>query len=149
MEAFVRQALDVLTTGTGSGKSLAYIVPIVDHVLKRGSGKGIQAIVVYPMNALANSQQGELRKFLQFGFGEGREPVTFARYTGQEDPDERKAILRNPPDILLTNYVMLELILTRPHEVESLVKSAKGLQFFVLDELHTYRGQQGADVGML
>ena len=42
----------VLTTGTGSGKSLSYIVPIVDHVLRRGSGKGIQAIVVYPMNAL-------------------------------------------------------------------------------------------------
>ena len=45
----------VLTTGTGSGKSLSYIIPIVNHVLKRGSGKGIQAIVVYPMNALANS----------------------------------------------------------------------------------------------
>ncbi len=46
----------VLTTGTGSGKSLSYIVPIVDHVLRRGPGKGIQAIVVYPMNSLANSQ---------------------------------------------------------------------------------------------
>ena len=45
----------VLTTGTGSGKSLAYIVPIVDHVLRKGPGKGIQAIIVYPMNALANS----------------------------------------------------------------------------------------------
>lgn len=57
----------VLTTGTGSGKSLAYIVPIVDHVLRHGSGRGIQAIVVYPMNALANSQFGELQKFLQLG----------------------------------------------------------------------------------
>ena len=46
----------VLTTGTGSGKSLTYIVPIVDHVLRTGSGNGIKAIVVYPMNALANSQ---------------------------------------------------------------------------------------------
>src|SRR5438876_6142743 len=54
----------VLTSGTGSGKSLAYIVPIVDHVLRSGSGRGIQAIVVYPMNALANSQDDELRKFL-------------------------------------------------------------------------------------
>src|SRR5262249_30410467 len=53
----------VLTSGTGSGKSLTYIVPIVDHVLRRGSGKGIQAIVVYPMNALANSQHEELSKF--------------------------------------------------------------------------------------
>ncbi|MFN6191134.1 MAG: DEAD/DEAH box helicase, partial [Planctomycetia bacterium] len=54
----------VLTTGTGSGKSLSYILPIVDHVLRNGSGRGIQAIVVYPMNALANSQLGELAKFL-------------------------------------------------------------------------------------
>jgi len=54
----------VLTTGTGSGKSLTYIIPIVDHVLRRGPGRGIQAIVVYPMNALANSQYGELTKFL-------------------------------------------------------------------------------------
>ena len=50
----------VLTTGTGSGKSLAYIVPIVDYVLKQGSGKGIRAIIIYPMNALAHSQYGEL-----------------------------------------------------------------------------------------
>ena len=57
----------VLTTGTGSGKSLAYIVPIVDHVVRNGSGRGIQAIVVYPMNALANSQLGELEKFLAVG----------------------------------------------------------------------------------
>jgi hypothetical protein len=57
----------VLTTGTGSGKSLAYIVPIIDHVLRNGSGRGIQALVVYPMNALANSQLGELEKFLSIG----------------------------------------------------------------------------------
>ena len=61
----------VLTTGTGSGKSLSYIVPIVDHVLRRGSGKGIQAIIVYPMNALANSQMGELEKFLRRGYPAG------------------------------------------------------------------------------
>ena len=58
----------VLTTGTASGKSLAYIVPIVNHVLRRGSGQGIQAIIVYPMNALVNSQSNELKKFVQFGY---------------------------------------------------------------------------------
>ncbi len=138
----------VLTTGTGSGKSLSYIVPIVDHVLRRGSGRGIQAIIVYPMNALANSQLGELEKFLGLGYPEGQPPVTFARYTGQDDLKRREEITKDPPDILLTNYVMLELILTRPFEA-SLVRSAKGLQFLVFDELHTYRGRQGADVAML
>ncbi len=138
----------VLTTGTGSGKSLAYIIPIVDHVLRRGPGGGVQAIVVYPMNALANSQKLELEKFLQLGYPDGKGPVTFRRYTGQEKEEERNDILAHPPDIILTNYVMLELILTRPIE-SRLVQAARGLRFLVLDELHTYRGRQGADVAML
>ncbi len=145
----------VLTTGTGSGKSLAYIVPIVDAVLRARDANGgqrrpgVKAIVVYPMNALANSQVGELEKFLRFGYAEGDEPLTFARYTGQESPDERRRILAEPPDILLTNYVMLELVLTRPDERKHLVRAARGLQFLALDELHTYRGRQGADVALL
>jgi ATP-dependent helicase YprA (DUF1998 family)/very-short-patch-repair endonuclease len=139
----------VLTTGTGSGKSLAYIVPIVDHVLKIGSGKGIQAIVVYPMNALANSQAGELEKFLSFGPWAGANPVTFRRYTGQESDEDRQEIYASPPDILLTNYVMLEYILTRPVERKKIIAAAQGLRFLVLDELHTYRGRQGADVALL
>jgi len=138
----------VLTTGTGSGKSLAYIIPIVNHVLRHGSGQGIQAIIVYPMNALANSQVGELDKFINFGYPDQRGPVTFKRYTGQESDDEKNEIVANPPDILLTNYVMLELILTRPQEA-NLIRAARGLKFLVLDELHTYRGRQGADVAML
>lgn len=138
----------VLTTGTGSGKSLAYIVPIVDAILRGPRRQGIKAIVVYPMNALANSQEQELEKFLNFGHPDGRGPVTFRRYTGQENDVERREIVGNPPDILLTNYVMLELILTRTDE-QPLVKAAKGLQFLVLDELHTYRGRQGADVALL
>jgi len=138
----------VLTTGTGSGKSLSYIVPIVDFVLRSSPGRGIKAIVIYPMNALANSQFGELEKFLCFGYPDGRGPVTFNKYTGQETEEERKQIIANPPDILLTNYVMLELLLTRPQE-KPLIESAKNLRFLVLDELHTYRGRQGADVAML
>lgn len=148
----IRVALEghnyVLSTGTGSGKSLAYMVPIVDFALRHRDRKGIKAIVVYPMNALANSQRGELEKFLKQGFPEGQHPVTFERYTGQEKEEERHAIWANPPDILLTNYVMLELILTRPDE-QPLIRAAQGLRFLVLDELHTYRGRQGADVALL
>ena len=134
----------VLTTGTGSGKSLAYILPIVDHTLKSGSGKGIRAIVVYPMNALANSQKGELEKFLKDGFPEGQSPVTFATYTGQEKLDERLKIQASPPDILLTNYVMLEYILTR-REDQAVVRALGSLRFLGLDELHheRERGRRG------
>ena len=138
----------ILTSGTGSGKSLTYIIPIVDHILQQGSGKGIQAIVVYPMNALANSQDEELSKFILRGYPDGTAPVTFARYTGQEKGEIRENIRKNPPDILLTNYMMLELLLTRREDKE-LVSSAQGLRYLVFDELHTYRGRQGADVALL
>lgn len=144
-EIAYRRESYVLTTGTGSGKSMSYIVPIVDRVLREGSGKGVRAIIVYPMNALANSQRNELEKFL----GKTNQKVTFARYTGQENREEREQTLASPPDILLTNYVMLELMLTRPNERKRLINSAEALSFLVLDELHTYRGRQGADVAML
>ncbi|SEF56248.1 ATP-dependent helicase YprA, contains C-terminal metal-binding DUF1998 domain [Saccharopolyspora kobensis] len=158
-----REAIDVaasgesyvLTTGTGSGKSLSYIAPIVNSVLKsreqegKDAPKRVRAIIVYPMNALANSQLNELKKYLVDGYGEGREPVTFARYTGQEGDERRREIQKNPPDILLTNYVMLELMLTRPDDRRSLIRMASGLEFLVFDELHTYRGRQGADVALL
>jgi ATP-dependent helicase YprA (DUF1998 family) len=141
----------VVTTGTGSGKSLCFFIPIVDAVVKAkraGEGARTRAVIVYPMNALANSQQEELKKFLL-----GRDhpvPVTFARYTGQETSDERQLIRNNPPDILLTNFMMLELLMTRQSDLDrQVIENCRGLKFVVLDELHTYRGRQGADVAML
>ena len=143
----------IITSGTGSGKSLGYIIPIVNKVLKaREIGdqeKRIRAIVIYPMNALCNSQLEELQKYLGLGYPDGPK-VTFARYTGQESPNERENIKNNPPDILLTNYVMLEYILTRQEPLDQkIINDSKGLDFLVLDELHTYRGRQGADVALL
>ena len=75
---------------------------------------------------------------------------TFARYTGQESQDERERISEAKPDILLTNFMMLELLMTRQNELDrAVIANAHGLDFIVLDELHTYRGRQGADVAML
>jgi hypothetical protein len=91
----------------------------------------------------------ELEKFLHLGFPKDRPPVTFALYTGQEDEEEKEKIRSAPPDILLTNFVMLELLLTRPRERKTLIEAARDLRFLVLDELHTYRGRQGADVALL
>ena len=141
----------VVTTGTGSGKSLCFFIPIIDCVLKqkrRGEGRRTRAIVIYPMNALANSQQEELDKYLKNVHGE--RPVTFARYTGQDPEEERRRIAENPPDILLTNFMMLELLMTRQDELDRrVIGNCAGLNFLVLDELHTYRGRQGADVALL
>lgn len=136
-----------VTTGTGSGKSLAFFIPIVDAILRAKAEDPkprTRAIIIYPMNALANSQVEELKKFLKDG------SVTFARYTGQEGSEERERIRNNPPDILLTNFMMLELLMTRQTELDkTVIKNCHGLRFLVLDELHTYRGRQGADVAML
>ena len=141
----------VVTTGTGSGKSLCFFIPIVNAVLadkRRGSSRRTRAIIIYPMNALANSQLEELDKFM--GNVPGEKPVTFARYTGQEDTEERRRIADNPPDILLTNFMMLELLMTRQDDIDRRVMgNCAGLRFLVLDELHTYRGRQGADVALL
>ena len=135
----------VMTTGTGSGKSLCYIGPVIDEVVRRGSGNGIKALVIYPMNALVNSQKQELEKFLSTP---NAPKVTFDQYTGQESEERKQEILANPPDILLTNYVMLELMLTRPKE-RVLIEALQDIRYLVLDELHTYRGRQGADVALL
>ena len=142
----------VVTTGTGSGKSLAFFIPIVDRILKvreADSTPRTRAIIIYPMNALANSQAEEIGKFMENVGPNGGGP-TFARYTGQESASERQALAANPPDILLTNFMMLELILTRYEDVDRrVVDHCQGLEFLVMDELHTYRGRQGADVAML
>lgn len=141
----------VVTTGTGSGKSLCFFIPIIDHVLreKRKNPRArTRAIIIYPMNALANSQLEELDKYV--GNVPGQAQVTFARYTGQESAERRQAIAANPPDILLTNFMMLELLMTRQDEVDRrVIDNCVGLRFLVLDELHTYRGRQGADVAFL
>ncbi|WP_295927882.1 DEAD/DEAH box helicase [uncultured Akkermansia sp.] len=141
----------VVTTGTGSGKSLTFIIPIIDAVLKardQDTMPRTRAIIIYPMNALANSQREEFEKFLHNAKDAG---ITIGRYTGQEKPEERKELADNPPDVLLTNYMMLEYLLTRSAEDtdRKVIDNCKNLSFLVLDELHTYRGRQGADVALL
>ncbi|PAW70199.1 MAG: DEAD/DEAH box helicase [Opitutia bacterium Tous-C5TDCM] len=142
----------VVTTGTGSGKSLAFFVPIFDRILREKASDPTprtRAIIIYPMNALANSQLEEVRKFLD-NLGATPGQLTVERYTGQEETSTRERIAANPPDILLTNFMMLELILTRYEKVDrDVVEHCAGLRFLVLDELHTYRGRQGADVALL
>lgn len=141
----------VVTSGTGSGKSLTYISTIFNSLFKNPNKPGIKAIIVYPLNALINSQEAALAGF-QDNFRKrtgGELPFTFAKYTGQEKQEDREKVIANPPDILLTNYMMLELLMVRKAD-ESLRNSfLQNIQFLVYDELHVYKGRQGADVSLL
>ncbi len=138
----------VVTTGTGSGKSMTYLIPIVDAIFRGDPAKHtVRAVIVYPMNALINSQLDALNRFRDTNWPDS--PVRFARYTGQDSAEARDAIYREPPHILLTNYVMLEYMLVRPAERPLVERMVEDFQFLVMDELHTYRGRQGADVAML
>ncbi|GBD31897.1 hypothetical protein HRbin33_00858 [bacterium HR33] len=155
-EEAIRKALAgesfVVTSGTGSGKSFCYFLPIADSLVRRpDTGGRVAALVVYPMNALVNSQFQALSALKErYERALGRPfPVTFARYTGETTDEERAALRGHPPQVLLTNYVMAELLLVRPEDQQFLDRAGGGLRFLVFDELHTYRGRQGADVAML
>lgn len=168
----------VVTSGTGSGKSLTFLATIFDKLLRQGTEKkkGVKAILVYPMNALINSQEEEIKKYelnylksqlpaetkipadkttpdeqIEFlkSITSKRFPFSYAKYTGQEDFETRNRIKTEVPDIILTNYMMLELIMTRQSEQWMRDSMSTNLQFLVFDELHTYRGRQGSDVSML
>lgn len=150
----------VLTTGTGSGKTEAFFVPVIDHVLraKRRGITGTKAIFLYPMNALANDQAKRLAEIITT-YPE-LAGVTAGIYTGQNVKirtkvsadsliTDRDVLRSDPPDILLTNYKMLDQLLLRKTDSKIWELSAKSLQYLVLDEFHTYDGAQGTDVAML
>ena len=150
----------IVTTGTGSGKTEAFLHPILDHVLRaRAEGHpGVKALILYPMNALADDQAGRLTRLIT------EDPalagVRAGLYTGDTDggrtmvtPEglitHRKILREDPPDILLTNYKMLDMLLLRHDDQRIWESSARTLQYLVLDEFHTYDGAQGTDVAML
>lgn len=141
----------VVTSGTGSGKSLIFLATIFDYLLKNKTKKGIHAVIVYPMNALINSQTEEIKKFAEnYNKATGNPfPFKYAQYTGQEGQDVREQVKKDLPDIILTNYMMLELILTRSQENTIRNSIYDNLKYLVFDELHTYRGRQGSDVALL
>lgn len=152
----------LIATGTGSGKTECFLLPILDDAIKN-PGPGIRSIIVYPMNALANDQLERLSQMLRHFSGD---EVTFGRYTGetpwhQEEASKkypnheaipcerftREEIRENPPHILLTNFAMLEYLLIRPKDSDIFAQNR--LKYIVLDEAHTYRGAQGIEVALL
>jgi len=166
----------VVATGTGSGKTEAFLYPILLHLYREFTKEeltpGVRALVLYPMNALANDQRERLgvicRDLEKYG---SPFSFTFGQYTGgtPEDANDRyrnarshldekfpgELVLRTdmrktPPHILLTNYSMLEYLLLRPEDSELFDNGrASWWTFLVLDEAHQYRGSKGIEMGML
>jgi len=170
----------IIATGTGSGKTEGFLLPIIDECLKardRGETRGPLALLIYPMNALVNDQLERLRRLL------AGTQITFGRYTGETPENEenvprfdeprpynekdllkaqkpgtplplpweecfsRKEILERRPQILLTNYSMLEYLLLRHKDIELFLEAP--LKFIVLDEIHTHTGSRGSEIACL
>ena len=164
----------IVTTGTGSGKTECFIIPIINHLLREAEHEalspGVRAILIYPMNALANDQMKRLRNLLK-----NYPDITFGVYNSSTKQHEQEGIIeygkvykdtngypmkplkneiisrdqmqKTPPHILVTNYAMLEYMMLRP--MDDLVFSGAQLRFLVLDEAHIYRGTTGMETSLL
>lgn len=171
----IKKALEkknyIVVTGTGSGKTECFLLPIINDILEEfsnsGHKPGVRAMILYPMNALANDQLKRLRTLLE------RTDITFGRYTGDtlekqsdaalawkaDNPGakrlkneiiSREQIRRTPPNILLTNYSMLEYLLLRPQDAP-LFEGAFGSSWrhIAIDEAHIYSGALGTEIAYL
>ena len=150
----------LVATGTGSGKTECFLYPILDHILDNPSERGIKAIILYPMNALATDQarrfaeeinrntatKDKVRVGLYVG-GKSNESESMTAESVITNRDEMK---RNPPDILMTNYKMLDYLLIRPDDLGLWsANTSESLSYLVVDELHTFDGAQGSDLACL
>lgn len=158
----------VVAAGTGAGKTESFLLPVLNDLFlnpRQAGQTGIRALLLYPMNALVNDQVDRLQTWLSGQRG-GRESVTFMHFTS-ETPEDERALRRSaladdrvpscrlmtrtqgratPPDILITNYSMLEYMLSRPQDAPFF---GPGLRSLVLDEAHLYSGTLAADICML
>lgn len=162
----------VVATGTGSGKTEAFLIPILDSLLREQrtgtlGQAGVRALLLYPMNALANDQLKRLRGVLK-----DYPAITFGRYVGETEQHRAQAetlfrtqfytapllnellsrdeMQAEPPHLLLTNYAMLEYLMLRPDDHAFFDgPTARHWRYIVLDEAHIYDGASGAEIAFL
>lgn len=151
----------LIATGTGSGKTECFLYPILEYCYKNRNDRGIKAIIVYPMNALATDQAKRLARLINSNENlKGN--VRAAMFVGDKENEASKVMSKDkiitdrdmikeyPPDILLTNYKMLDYLLVRPEDSKIWKdNNSQTLKFIVVDELHTFDGAQGTDLAAL
>ena len=153
----------LVTSGTGSGKTECFLVPIIDDLVRQSRDRpiddGVQAIVLYPLNALIASQEERLRDWtapfngrLRFALYNGLLPNETSSLDARRRPEtvaDRRALREAPPPILVTNVTMLEYMLLRPEDGSILAVSQGRLRYIVLDEAHSYVGARAAEIALL
>ena len=165
-KAFERLAGDdgrstLVATGTGSGKTECFLYPILEYCYRHMGEPGIKALIIYPMNALASDQAKRIAELI-YNSPELRGNVTAGMYVGgQEETPARmmsehgvitdhETMLSSAPDILLTNYKMLDYLLVRPKDAMLWQDNdPETLKYIAVDELHTFDGAQGTDLACL
>ncbi|MBB3020411.1 DEAD/DEAH box helicase domain-containing protein [Microvirga lupini] len=156
----IRPKSTLVATGTGSGKTECFLLPVLDSCAKAKGEPGIKAIIIYPMNALATDQARRIAKLIDKNprlkglragiYADERPQNASSVMTPTWIIDSRDALVKNPPDILLTNYKMLDYMLVRPEEREIWEKNRPDtLRHLIVDELHTFDGAQGTDLASL
>ena len=165
----------ILSSGTGSGKTEAFLLPslarLFDETDEERKKSGVRVLIIYPMNALINSQVTRLQSLIG-AQDPTREPIRFALYNSKlkesqsranaymnDTPDychwpdvqsmNRDELRKNPPHILVTNYSMLEYALIRPKDLPLFYPERQKLHTIILDEAHTYIGAMAAEIAML
>src|SRR5690554_886787 len=151
----------IVATGTGSGKTESFLYPVLEHCARFSHKRGVKAILIYPMNALAQDQAERVAGMI-WENENLRGKVSAGLYVGSQEKvphstmgpahilTDKEVIRSNPPDILLTNYKMLDYLLARPRDQQLWAKNDdEMLRFLVVDELHTFDGAQGTDLACL
>lgn len=154
----------IVSSGTGSGKTECFLTPILDRLVELSGGgerrlTGVRAIMLYPLNALINSQEERLSEWLgHFGGAlryclyNGATPYQAEAREARAKPErvlDRETLRQSPPPVLVTNVTMLEYMLVRKEDAPILQKSNGTLEYIVLDEAHTYIGAQAAELSLL
>lgn len=156
VKSILKEKCTIVSTGTGSGKTESFLIPILDYCIKNKDKKGVKAVIIYPMNALASDQ---LRRIEEAAAQSG---ITYAIFNGETPKKKdnqiindsnsmyyREDIVENKPDILITNYVMLERIITNDEYLPIFESPHNIFKYVVLDEIHTYNGNKALHIKFL